>query len=71
MNSFQPPRREFLQIFSGTAGAAWLAANWPAIVSAAEHAHQAAKSANPTLEALTAEQARELDAITSRLDSHR
>ena len=67
MNSFQPPRREFLQIFSGTAGAAWLAANWPALVSAAEHAHQAAKSANPSFESLTDEQARELDAITSRL----
>ena len=67
MNSFQPPRREFLQILSGTAGSAWLAANWPALLSAAEHAQHAAKSANPALEALTAEQARELDAITSRL----
>ena len=67
MNSFQPPRREFLQILSGSAGAAWLTANWPALVSAAGHAHQTAKSANPKLEALTAEQAREVDAITSRL----
>ncbi|HUI53252.1 MAG TPA: gluconate 2-dehydrogenase subunit 3 family protein [Terriglobales bacterium] len=67
MHSFQPARREFLQLLSGSAGAAWLAANWPALVSAAEHAHAAAASANPKLEVLTEEQARELDALTSRI----
>jgi Gluconate 2-dehydrogenase subunit 3 len=67
MSTFQPPRREFFQILSGTAGAAWLAANWPAMLSAAEHARQAATSANATLEVFTPEQARELDALTSRL----
>jgi gluconate 2-dehydrogenase gamma chain len=67
MSTFQPPRREFLQILSGTAGAAWLAANWPALLSAAEHARQAAKSADGKLEFFTPEQARELDALTSRL----
>lgn len=46
-------------------GAAWLAANWPALISAAEHAHQAAKSGQPVLEVLTADQARELDALTA------
>jgi hypothetical protein len=67
MSSFQPPRREFLQILSGTAGAAWLAANWPALLSAAEHARQAAKSSDAKLEVFTPEQAREVDALTSRL----
>ena len=67
MNSFQPARRDFLQLLSGSVGAAWLTANWPALVSAAEHAQQAVKSANPAMEVLTADQARELDAFTSRL----
>lgn len=67
MSSFQPVRREFLHLLSGSVGAAWLAANWPTLVSAAEHAHQAAKSENATLEALTVEQAREVDALTSRI----
>lgn len=65
MNSFQPARRDFLQMLSGYVGAGWLAANWPAILSAAEHAHQAAKSSNPVLEVLTPEQAREVDALAS------
>lgn len=67
MSSFQPARRDFLQLLSGYVGAGWLAANWPALLSAAEHAHQAAKSGNPVLEVLTPEQARELDALTSCL----
>jgi gluconate 2-dehydrogenase gamma chain len=65
MNSFEAGRRDFLQLLSGYVGAGWLSANWPALVSAAEHAHQAAKSSNPVLEVLTAEQARELDALTA------
>jgi len=64
MNSFQPARRDFLQLLSGYVGAGWLGANWPGLLSAAEHAHQAVKSSNPVLEVLTAEQARELDALT-------
>jgi gluconate 2-dehydrogenase gamma chain len=67
MTSFQPARRDFLQMLSGYVGAGWLAANWPAMVSAAEHAHQVAKSSNPALEVLTSEQAHELDALTSCL----
>lgn len=65
MSSFQPERRDFLQMLSGYVGAGWLAANWPAMLSAAEHAHQAAKSSNPVLEVFTPEQAREVDALTS------
>ena len=65
MKSFDPARRDFLQLLGGTASAAWLAANWPALVSAAEHAHQAAKSGHPTLEVFTAEQAREVEALAA------
>lgn len=46
---------------------AWLAANWPALLSAAGHARQAANSGGAKLDVLTVEQARELDALTSRL----
>jgi gluconate 2-dehydrogenase gamma chain len=67
MSSSHSARREFLQLLSGSAGAAWLATQWPALVSAAEHARQSAKAENPKLEVLTAEQAREVDALTSRL----
>jgi Gluconate 2-dehydrogenase subunit 3 len=65
MNSFDSARRDFLQLLGGTAGAAWLTANWPALVSAAEHAHQAAKSGHPALEVFTADQAREVEALTA------
>jgi Gluconate 2-dehydrogenase subunit 3 len=65
MNSFDSVRREFLQLLGGTAGVAWLTANWPALVSAAEHAHQAAKSDHPALEVFTADQAREVEALTA------
>ena len=65
MNSFDSARRDFLQLLGGTASAAWIAANWPALASAAEHAHQAAKSSNPALEVFTADQAREVEALTA------
>jgi hypothetical protein len=65
MNSFDSARRDFLQLLGGTASAAWLNANWPALVSAAEHAHQTAKSDHPTLEVLTADQAREVEALAT------
>jgi gluconate 2-dehydrogenase gamma chain len=65
MNSFHCARRDFLQLLGVTTSAAWLTANWPALVSAAEHAHQAAKSAHPTLEVFTADQAREVEALTA------
>ncbi|HET6931329.1 MAG TPA: gluconate 2-dehydrogenase subunit 3 family protein [Candidatus Acidoferrum sp.] len=65
MKSFDSARRDFLQLLGGTASAAWLTANWPALVSAAEHAHQAAKSDHPALEVFTAEQAREVEALAA------
>jgi gluconate 2-dehydrogenase gamma chain len=65
MKTFDSARRDFLQLLGGTASAAWLTANWPALVSAAEHAHQAAKSDHPALEVLTADQAREVEALAA------
>jgi gluconate 2-dehydrogenase gamma chain len=65
MNSLHPARRDFLQRLGGAASAAWLTANWPALVSAAEHAHQAAKSAHPALEVFTADQASEIEALAA------
>jgi gluconate 2-dehydrogenase gamma chain len=45
-----------------------LQAQWPAIVAAAQHAHEAAKSnAMEGFEILTPEQAKEVDAITARI----
>jgi Gluconate 2-dehydrogenase subunit 3 len=64
----EPARRQFLLQATGAAGAAWISAQWPAIVAAAEHAHQAATSKAPAkFEVLTAEQAREVEAIASQI----
>jgi len=65
MSSFDSARRNFLQLLGSTASAAWLTANWPALVSAAEHAHQAAKSDHPALEVFTTDQAREVEALAA------
>jgi gluconate 2-dehydrogenase gamma chain len=61
-------RRNFLTRAGGAVSAVWLSAHWPAIVAAAEHAHQAAKSASPAkFQFLSPEQAVEIDAITARI----
>src|ERR1700740_215667 len=61
-------RRSFL-VRAGTGlSAAWMATHWPALLSAATHAHNAAKAtAPPKFEFLTPEEAVEVVAITSRL----
>ncbi len=66
METINPARRDFLVQISGAAGAAWLTAQWPAMLAAAQHAHAAA-SANPApaFEVLTPEQAIEIEAISS------
>lgn len=47
---------------------AWASVHWPALLSAAEHARHAAKSANPPpFEFFTGEEAKEIDAITARV----
>jgi gluconate 2-dehydrogenase gamma chain len=61
-------RRAFLVRAGAGFSAAWVTANWPALLSAAKHAHHAAQAAKPPkLEFLTPEQAIEIDAISSRI----
>lgn len=61
-------RRDFLFQLSGAAGAAWLAANWPAIAAAQEHAHRAAQATvPPKLEFFTPEQAVEVEAMAAQI----
>ncbi|MFQ5888611.1 MAG: gluconate 2-dehydrogenase subunit 3 family protein [Gemmatimonadota bacterium] len=61
-------RRSFLRT-SGTAfGSAWIAANWPGILSARDHARRVVESAvRPDFELLTAAQAAEVEAIAARI----
>jgi Gluconate 2-dehydrogenase subunit 3 len=61
-------RRNFLTRAGGAVSAVWLSAHWPAMVAAAEHAHQAAKSsAPPKFQFFSPEQAVEIDAIAARI----
>jgi gluconate 2-dehydrogenase gamma chain len=61
-------RRDFLQRSCGGLTAVWLSAHWPALLSAARHAHTAAQSpAAAKLEFFNADQAKEIDAITARI----
>jgi gluconate 2-dehydrogenase gamma chain len=61
-------RRNFLSRGSAAVSAVWISTHWPAIVAAAEHAHQAAKSSAPTkFQFFSPEQAVEIDAITARI----
>jgi len=61
-------RRQFLAGAGSSLGAAWMAANWPAI--AAAHAHAAALATAPdssTLDFLNAEEARDVEAIAAQI----
>src|SRR5712664_3590683 len=61
-------RRDFLSRGSAAVSAVWLSAHWPAMVTAAEHAHQAAKSTTPPkFQFFTPEEAAEIDAVTARI----
>ena len=61
-------RRNFLTRAGAGLSAVWLSAHWPALVAAAEHAHQATKSAAPAkFQFFSPEQAVEIDAITARI----
>src|ERR1700752_1408282 len=61
-------RRNFLTRGGAALSAVWVSANWPAIVAAAEHAHQAAKSSAPAkFQFFTSEEAVEIDAIAARI----
>src|SRR6266550_7069724 len=61
-------RRNFL-LRAGTGfSAAWVTANWPALLFAATHAHNAAKAATPPKFAFfTPEEGAEVEAITARI----
>jgi len=61
-------RRNFLLRAGTGLSAAWVTAHWPALLSAATHAHNAAKAASPPkFEFLTAEEGIEIEAIASRI----
>src|SRR5947208_15174127 len=61
-------RRHFLLRAGAGLSAAWVSANWPALLSAATHAHNAAKAATPPKsEFFTPEEVAEVEAITARL----
>src|SRR5579863_2689001 len=61
-------RRDFLLRSCSSLTAVWVSAHWPALLSAASHARNAAKSpAAPKLEFFTADEAKEIDAITARI----
>ena len=68
MNSNLGARRDFLQQLGALAGAAWFEAQWPAVLGAAQHAHEAAKgNGAEDFEVLTPEQAKQIEAITSQI----
>lgn len=61
-------RREILSQSLAGMSAAWVSAHWPAMLSAATHARQAAKSvAPPKFEFFSPEQAVEIEAVSARI----
>jgi gluconate 2-dehydrogenase subunit 3-like protein len=61
-------RRRFLAHGLTGLSSAWIAAQWPAVLAAADHAHRAAQSATPPkFEFFSPEQATEIDAIAARI----
>jgi gluconate 2-dehydrogenase gamma chain len=60
-------RRSFLSLSGQGLGAAWLALHWPAISTAATHAHAQAVAGERKLERLSADEARDLEAISAHI----
>jgi len=61
-------RRRFLAQGTGGLSAVWVSAHWPALLAAAGHARRAAQSAvPPKFEFFTAEEAKEIEAISARI----
>src|SRR2546422_9726220 len=61
-------RRAFLSRAGAGLSAAWVSANWPAILAAADHARHAAQSATPPkFEFFSPDQAVEIEAIAARI----
>jgi len=68
MKSTLEARRDFLLQAGGLAGTAWISAQWPAILAAAQHSHQAVKAkGSEAFEALTPDQAKQIGAISSQI----
>jgi gluconate 2-dehydrogenase gamma chain len=68
MSSSQLSRRKWLAASPFGAGSALIAAHWPQILAAQEHAHQAMRSAKlPSLSVLGPVEAREIEAIASQI----
>jgi gluconate 2-dehydrogenase gamma chain len=67
MKPDQPARRDFLLQVSGAVGSAWISAQWPAVLAAAQHAHEAVRNTPGKFEVLTREQARQVEAIASQI----
>lgn len=66
----KPPassRRSFLLSSGSTLTGAWLAANWPAIVQAAEHSHSGAEAAPDAFRFLRPAEVADVDAITAQI----
>ena len=68
MDKAAQTRREFLSTAGSVLGVAWAAAHWPAIASAHSHAVAAVSdSGSATFGFLSAEEARDVDAIASQI----
>ena len=68
MKTGQTARREFLMQTGGAAAIALANVQWPAVLAAAQHAHEAAKTPEKAhFEVLTAEQARNVEAIAAQI----
>jgi gluconate 2-dehydrogenase subunit 3-like protein len=66
----KPParsRRSFLLAGAPALTGAWLAANWPTIVAAAEHSHSSAEAAPENFTFLRPAEVADVDAITAQL----
>ena len=60
-------RRSFLLSGGSALTGAWVAANWPTIVEAAEHSHHSAVTAPETFSFLRPAEAADVDAITAQI----
>ena len=61
-------RRGFITSLPAGISAAWMAANWPEIAAAQQHAHQAAASSDPAaFGALSPAEAREIEAMAAQI----
>lgn len=67
MNTGNSSRRQFLLGSVSGLSSAWLQSRWPAILAAAAHVRQAAKSGRATFEFFSGEQAAEVEAVATQI----